>query len=347
MTKVLNPQRPFGDINILPINGSRDLEVVVCFYTEDMDAFFDRSKSEMCIGLDASSSMKKAYCSFVGVKKVEEFVRRTVKSFAPLMTSNTISLFYWALNEAKGSSTDDSIGKLSEKDLAIPPGTPGALEILGPDSSRMGNKTKITPAIDYIARITDGLKADQCKLMLGVIVTDGMINDEPAAMKRCFEIAKEILEGKRINTKFVIVGIGNQIDREQLEQFDDMFEESVIAKTAGVELDERMKLAGKIDLWTHIILSDISSDQEIVNQAFLAELINEDTIVIEEPCTLSVRCSRQDRIVIQEEKPLPGKLRFQVPRDAESIVLECRVGDHRKVYSQSIRDALNAPTSNN
>ena len=84
--------------------------------------------------------------------------------------------------------------------------------------------TKLLPAI----RLCVEQVAAGADWTIGVIVTDGIIEDEKDCIAYCLRAGREMAGGRRKPIKLILIGIGEEVDEAQLERFDDMFENTGI-----------------------------------------------------------------------------------------------------------------------
>src|SRR5205085_12116769 len=119
------------------------------------------------------------------------------------------------------------------------------------------------------------------------------IEDEKACVDYCLRVGREMAAGRRKPMKFILIGIGEEPDQEQLERFDDMFEGS------GIEYD----------LWSSGLVVSMQDESDILGVLY-GELMSEETVVaprgrVEDAHGRKLRdCS----------DGLPVKFRFELPR---------------------------------
>ena len=74
---------------------------------------------------------------------------------------------------------------------------------------------------------------------LGVVFTGGIIEDEEEAMAYCIDLGRRLVDENLTKLfKLVLIGFECEVDEDQFERFDDMFE--------GTELE------GDVDIWTAV-----------------------------------------------------------------------------------------------
>jgi outer membrane protein OmpA-like peptidoglycan-associated protein len=200
------------------------------------------------------------------------------------------SLIYW------GCGNGDEIQVLGEFDYA----SCQQLAITGPATFQLGKTTKLLPAITYFVN-----QYSQAPQGIYIFLTDGRIDDLDQVKSYTRELALEIAVGKRNYLKLVLVGIGNDVDRYQLQELDD-FE-------TGLD----------IDIWDYKIASEMTS----ISQIF-AEVVNEHQIIADSGSIYD----DQGNCVKSYTNGLPAKVDFLMRDDSQWFELE--------VCHQRIRQAV-------
>ncbi|NET54147.1 MAG: VWA domain-containing protein, partial [Merismopedia sp. SIO2A8] len=144
-----------------------------------------------------------------------------------------------------------------------------------------------------------------------VFITDGKLDDLDAVKKYTIQLAKQIADNKRNFVKFVLVGVGSDIDQHQLEELDDF--------STGTG----------IDIWDYKIAQDMKALVEI-----FAEVVDENQIVAP---TGTIYDSAGNRIK-QYTDGLPAKVSLSLPASCQWFELE--------VYGQRIRQTVILPKDN-
>jgi hypothetical protein len=140
-----------------------------------------------------------------------------------------------------------------------------------------------------------------------VFITDGRIDDLAAVKKYCISLAREIASGKRNDLKFVLIGVGDEIDEGQMEELDNL--------DSGTD----------VDLWDHKIAQEMKQLAEI-----FAEVVSETVVVV--PNDGILRDAQGAVVKDYRDTGLPALLWFDLPADSESFTLE--------VGGQGVRQAL-------
>ncbi|OYQ67773.1 hypothetical protein B9G53_00720 [Pseudanabaena sp. SR411] len=195
------------------------------------------------------------------------------------------SLIYWGCGEG------DEIQVLGEFDHA----SCQQLAIAGPSTFKLGKTTKLLPAIAYFVN-----QYRQAQQGLYVFLTDGRIDDLEQVKNYTKELALEIAVGKRNYLKLILIGIGNDIDRYQLQELDDF--------DTGID----------IDIWDYKIASEMTSLSQI-----FAEVVNENQVIADSGSIYD----DQGNCVKSYPKGLPAKVDFVMRDDSQWFELE--VGNQR------------------
>lgn len=179
------------------------------------------------------------------------------------------------------------------------------LKLAGPQKKEFGNETHLTPVARYfVDRFTDAENG------MYVFITDGRIDDMNELMEYSTALARQIASGKRNPVKFVLIGIGDKIDKDQMQQLDDL--------DTGTE----------VDIWDHKIAREMTSMLKL-----FAEVVSENMIVAD---TGHIRTSSGARVAEfpSREFPrgIPAKISFTMP--ASDPWFELVVGDD--AYRQNV-----------
>ena len=224
---------------------------------------------------------------------VEAVARKLGQILCAVTKSGKVNGVYWAVSH-DGSKIED-FGTYDEAGWAT-------LQIPGPTKEKWGRGTRILPVIQHCAEVV----AKGCDLTFGVVITDGIIEDEQDAINYCMKIGKEVADGKRKPIKLILIGIGEEVDEGQLERFDDMFEGS------GVNYD----------LWSHGMVASMQNEEDILAVLY-GELIDEET-----PITSSGRVEdSQGRELRSFADGMPGKFRFTLPKGETKFIIRTPIQD--------------------
>jgi hypothetical protein len=294
VAQLAQPVEPFGEVNVFrrQVGG---YQIVATILMEP-----DIEGARCGLALDASASMKKMYGANVpvgglfskaaGVMNVVEPVARTMAAYlAKFSSTSKVNLIYWACSP-DGSDVEE-IGEVGEADAQ-------RLVVKGPRKLAWGRGTKLLPPVRYFVERVFA----QAPWAIAVLVTDGIIEDIEAVKKYCLQFARQIAAGQRQFIKFVLIGVGEEVDEKQMEELDDMFEGTGLKDPKGND----------IDLWDHKLASEMRQVEEI-----FAEVVSEDMIVAASGRVLD----SQGRVIKDYSDGLPALLRFNVPAGTRSFTL--------------------------
>src|SRR5205823_1868601 len=125
------------------------------------------------------------------------------------------------------------------------------LALKGPEKVPFGNGTRLVRAVRYfLDRFRTAARG------LYVFLTDGRLDDLGSLKIFTTGIAKEIAAKKRNPVKCVLIGVGNEIDKNQMAELDDL--------DTGTD----------VDIWDAKVASDLRGVNEII-----VELVDARTIV--------------------------------------------------------------------
>lgn len=170
-----------------------------------------------------------------------------------------------------------------------------------------GKGTVMLPVLrDYVAHIRKEV-GNGARRGLAVIITDSQLHDAADITAYSTQVAKEIAAGRLPRLNFVLVGVGDQVDEEQMEEI--CHEE----------------YPGVGHLWCHRVADRMEE---------MAELV---AVLVDETMTVAAGGTIYDdkgRIVKVYEARLPAVLEFTVPEGCKSFTLE--VAGQR--YTQPLPD---------
>ncbi|MBP0020576.1 MAG: VWA domain-containing protein [Cyanobacteria bacterium SBLK] len=293
MTKIARPTRPLADVNVLPhSDGSH--EIVACFMP-DPELIFGEGDTRAYLALDGSLSLKKMY-GFGGLfggdpNYVQGVARKLGSMLAAIALSGKASAIYWAVSPDGGKI--EEIGEYNEQEWTTS-------AIAGPQVQKWGRGTKLLPAIQYgFEKVAKGASGT-----IGVIITDGIIQDEQECVNYCLNIGKTLAGQEPEPFKLVLVGIGEEVDEGQLERLDDMFE--------GTGID--------YDLWSSGMVASMQNEADILAVVFgeLALDVVAPTGRVESP---------SGQVLADWSDGMPGKFRFILPKGETQFVVRAASRD--------------------
>jgi hypothetical protein len=124
---------------------------------------------------------------------------------------------------------------------------------------KFGTGTKLFPAMNYYT--TE--RFANVPWSIFVFITDGVIEDLENVKARSLEIAAEMAAGNRGFTKFVLIGLGAEIDERQMEELDNL-------DYGGLKTPE----GEKIDLWDSRNAADMTTLDTVFD-----ECVGENSII--------------------------------------------------------------------
>jgi hypothetical protein len=159
----------------------------------------------------------------------------------------------------------------------------------------MGSSTQLVPAMkDYIAYLKAQVPRGARRGCV-VFVTDGVLHDAHDVKDYSRKIAREIATGRLPRTNFILVGVGSEVDEEQME---DICHE---------------EYPGIGHLWCHRVAEEISQVAELV------------AVLVDETMTVAAGGTIYDdrgNVLKIYEARLPAVLEFDIPEGATSFTLE-------------------------
>lgn len=296
MARIARPNKPLADVNVLPQkDGSH--EVVVCFMP-DPDILVGEGESRTVLALDASRSIKPMFGGggvFDPKPNYAQAVARKIGEILCNVSRNgKVAMMYWALGA--GGAGIEPMGEFAADRCA-------SVEIAGPPKKNWGTGTQLLPTVKHIVEKVGTGSA----FTMGVIITDGIIEDEDPVTKYCLQVGQEMVAGKRGIIKFVLIGVGEEVDEAQFQRLNDMFEST--------------PLKGKVDLWAVGIAADMRDESDIIAVLF-GELMNEETIVAS-----SGKVVAGGKEVVSFSDGLPGKFRFILPKGHSEFTIRTPNGE--------------------
>jgi hypothetical protein len=254
---------------------------------------------DMALYLDGSGSMSDEYENkkhsetfmdwLFGRKTVEKDnivepqARWILEYLATKDRNGLLRVAYWATGTA---GSIEQIGELQGKDVQ---------NYKFPGPKKFGNQTNLKPAIeDYVEYLEDQMQHG-ARQGCAVFITDGVIHDAHEVKTYCEYLVKLMKKGKLPRMNFILVGVGKDVDEEQME---DICHE---------------EYEGFGHLWCHRIAEE-------VNQ--MAELV---AVLVDESMTVASGGTITDdkgRVLARYESRLPAILEFKVPEGVHSFTLE-------------------------
>src|SRR5262245_15150594 len=299
---------PFGEVNVYPADGGRT-RVVATILMEP-----HKEGAQTGIALDGSGSMAKLYGIdsgarvlspiFGGAKKPTNEITPVAQKVCAYLARKIdadegTTCIYWAVgpNGANIEVVGDLTADQAERHTFGPP-------------QDFGTGTQLLPAVRYfVERFKDAPWG------FYVFITDGELHDLDAVLAYSKRLAAEVAAGRRNPLKFVLIGIGPDVNESQMEELDDL--------QTGTD----------VDLWDHKLASEMRMLQEI-----FAEVVDKNARVADNGRILDARGN-----VLRDYtgRGLTAYLEFEAPAGSDYFVLE--VNGQR--IMQPLKDGVRVPTT--
>lgn len=234
------------------------------------------------VALDASRSMSSAFSK----NEIEPLAQRITAYLASnLDADGGTTVIYWACGNGKQIEV---IGDLTEEDCKT-------ASFAGPSKTKFGASTYLMPAVRYfVDRFKDATRG------MYIFITDGRLDDLNEVKRYTKQLAKRIAVGERNPLKCVLIGVGDKIDEDQMEELDDL--------ETGTD----------VDIWDHKIAKEMRALLEI-----FAEVVSESQIV----APTATIYDDSGNVVQRFTDGLPAKVAFSMPASSKAFELE--VGSRR------------------
>jgi hypothetical protein len=289
VAQLKNVVEPFGEVNVHRLSDGR-LKVIATILMEPR-----REGTQTGIALDGSGSMSALY----GAEQSGGFFgnlfgkkKQTANEITPvaqkicaylarkLDADGGTTCIYWATGA--GGSQVEVVGDLT--------GDQAEKHYFG-EPKNFGTGTQLLPAVKYfVERFKDAPWG------FYVFITDGELHDLDAVKRYSTQLARDVAAGRRKPVKFVLIGVGSNVNEKQMEQLDDL--------DTGTD----------IDLWDHKLAAHMRVLQEI-----FAEVVDKNARVADKAKVLDP----QGRVVKNySDTGLPAKLEFEMPAGSAHFVLE-------------------------
>ena len=222
--------------------------------------------------------------------EIEAIARNAIPYLAEKLDEDGgTTVIYWAC----GSSGEkiEVVGDLTAAEAA-------SATYAGPTD--WGEGTRLMPAINHFLELFS-----EAKMGFYIFVTDGGIDDFEEVKNFTAQLSRDI-DAKSCNpVKLVLIGVGDQINRQQLEDLDD--------------LPDVMDLP--YDVWDHKIADEMRGLTDI-----FSELVDENLILAP-----SGRITdHQNSVVKDYSDGVPALMTFELPLDATDFSLEISGGQSVK-----------------
>lgn len=250
-------------------------------------------------GKKVKSFQKEAYEDAIEkgyLKPTENVVQSCAQQFTSYLASHLdvkggTSLIYWACGDG---SQIEVLGDFTEEQCQ-------SIDVVGPGKVTFGINTFLKPALQYfIDRFKDARR------LMCIFITDGKIDDLDAVKSYTVQLAQEIVSGQRNLVKCILIGVGEGIDKTQLEELDDLH--------TGTD----------VDIWDYKVAQEMRALVEI-----FSELVDENQIVAE---TGAIIYDSNGNVAKRYADALPAKIMISLPLGSQWFELE--------IHGQRIRQNL-------
>jgi hypothetical protein len=305
MSQLKKAVEPFGEVNVYPAAGGK-LRVVATILMEP-----HREGAQTGIALDGSGSMHKLYgiddgsgilSSIFGRKELRNEMTPVAQRLCAYLARKIdadggTTCIYWATGP--GGSMIEVIGDLTADQAER--------HTFGPPRE-FGTGTQLLPAVKYFVE-----RFRTAPWGFYVFITDGELHDLEDVKRYSTQLAREIAAGQRKPVKFVLIGIGPEVNEAQMEELDDL------------------DTGTPIDLWDHKLAAEMRVLQEI-----FAEVVDKNARVADHGKILDP----SGRVVKDfSDTGLPAFLEFEMPAGAEYFTLEV----NRQRIHQGLSDRARVP----
>src|SRR5215467_5668057 len=306
MSQLKHVVDPFGEVNVYPVPGGQ-VRVVATILMEP-----HKEGAQTGIALDGSGSMSKLYGVedgsrvlspiFGGPKKLHNEITPVAQQLCAYLARKIdadggTTCIYWAVgpNGGQVEVVGDLTADQAERHVFGPP-------------KEFGTGTQLLPAVKYfVERFKDAPWG------FYVFITDGELHDLDAVKRYSTQLARDVATKRRNPLKFVLIGIGDNVNERQMEELDDL--------DTGTE----------IDLWDHKLAAEMRVLQEI-----FAEVVDKNARIADKAKVLDP----QGRVVKDySDTGMTAYLEFEMPAGAEYFTLEVN-GNH---IHQGLSDSARVP----
>ncbi len=307
MTQLKKTVEPFGEVNVYPLPGGAT-RIVATILMEPQ-----REGAQTGIALDGSGSMRKLYGQATGGGVVSSIFKKPAVSNEVAPVAQQLCAYLARKIDADGGTTCIywSVGPDGKNIEVVGDLTASQAETFdfkGP--SDFGTGTQLLPAVRYfVERFKDAPWG------FFIFITDGELFDLEAVKQYSTQLAREVAAGRRNPVKFVLIGLGAEVNERQLEDLDDL------------------DTGTTIDLWDHKLAAEMKQLQEI-----FAEVVDRNARVADNGKILDP----QGRVVKNySDTGLPALLTFDLPAGTNYFTLE--VNGHQ--IHQPTNDHAAVPTA--
>jgi hypothetical protein len=283
-TQLYNVLEPWGEINVFPQGPTKRIAATLLTYEVE-------EGTKTGLALDGSLSMKKLYGRGAAAKgffaaaapqknEVQDVARQMSEFLAEEVDyTGKTTVMYWACGNMGAE-----IEVLGEMDAAT------AMNEGFGGPAKFGKGTRLMPPLTHF----ESQSRDAAFAML-VCVTDGALDDLEEVKAFTVQLCQEIEAGRRAPFKGVLIGLGAEVDEEQLISLDDL--------ETGTE----------VDVWDHKLATNLRQMWDI-----FAEVVSMNQIVAPSGRILD----QHGHLLRDYPQGLPAVLEFEVPSTTTHLILE-------------------------
>src|SRR5271169_6505496 len=306
MAQLKTVVEPFGEVNVYPAAAGRQ-RVVATILMEPR-----KEGAQTGIALDGSGSMAKLYgvedgsrvlsSIFGGPKKLTNEVTPVAQKICAYLARKIdadggTTCIYWAVGTNGGDI--QIVGDLTADEAER--------HIFGPPRN-FGTGTQLLPAVRYFVD-----RFREAPWGFYVFITDGELHDLDEVKQYSTQLARDVSAKRRRPLKFVLIGVGPDVNEGQMEELDDL--------DTGTE----------IDLWDHKLAAEMRQVEEI-----FAEVVDKNARISDGGRILDP----QGKVVKDySDTGLSAYLEFEIPNSAAYFTME--VNGNR--IHQPLSDTATAP----
>jgi hypothetical protein len=308
MAQLKKVVEPFGEVNVHTTSSGKR-KVVATILMEP-----HKEGAQTGIALDGSGSMAKLYGDgekpgflaslFGSAKETHNEVTPVAQKICSYLARKIdadggTTCIYWAVGD--GGSQIEQVGDLTADQAEK--------HVFGPPRS-YGTGTQLLPAVRYFV---DRFRSAPWGFY--VFITDGELHDLEEVKRYSTELARQVSAKQRKPLKFVLIGVGPDVNEEQMEELDDL--------DTGTD----------VDLWDH----KLAAEMRLVEEIF-AEVVDKNARISD-----SGRILDPHGKVVKDysDTGMTAYLEFEMPSGADYFTLE--VNGNR--IHQPLSDMATAPAS--
>jgi hypothetical protein len=312
MAQLKTVVEPFGEVNVHPAAGGKT-RVIATILMEP-----HKEGAQTGVAMDGSGSMASLYgveeggggflsAIFGGRKQGRNDVTPVAQRICAYLARKIdadggTTCIYWAVGP--GGSQVEVVGDLRADEAER--------HVFGPPRA-FGTGTQLLPAVRYfVERFKDAPWG------FYVFITDGELHDLEDVKAYSTRLARDVAAKRRNPLKFVLIGVGPNVNEGQMEELDDL--------DTGTE----------VDLWDHKLASEMRVLQEI-----FAEVVEKNARVSDHGRILD---PRGHVVKDYSDTGLPAYLEFEMPAGSDYFTLDVNgnrihqgLSDHARVPPSELK----------